>query len=457
MAAKRHLGLAKAGKAKKLKTVTPVPDSLAASHPQDDSDGKRNGADSTEAQSSVQGDALETGDSISVEINDDVDANDAMGQLKALWRNFITSDERNELMVNAIVHECDRMLRKHEKIKNGTIDEEKIVLKGDFYSIYALALSSLAFFHTETPEQVKEYFEAAEERIDVGKQTFPDSVSLLFAEARILINKIPLTEISQLTVESRINREHKDVSIILDKCLQVWENAEMKTIEKKEFEYFNRENSDFLEALDDLLEMVHNFGRDTMEGDDSEDEEEPEEVVLNEKHPLSGIHNTKKYTNWWKQHTQKFLDNLSINLQETKEHDDNDMKTLVALKRDLNKRLGVSFLVEAEEPNSVFTKLAYYSEGEFEINGMTLIEAQKVCKKLYSKALECLRAAEDADEPDSWASVAEAIISLGNVYDVDSEEQERLYKEAEAILVRANNVTNGKYETILENLMQESN
>ena len=65
-----------------------------------------------------------------------------------------------------------------------------------------------------------------------------------------------------------------------------------------------------------------------------------------------------------------------------------------------------------------------------------------------------MKQAQDEQEPETWVNVAEAMISLGNTYEIDSKEQEETYKEAEAILVKANNATNGKYEDILENLMQ---
>lgn len=458
MGPKRHLGLAKAGKAKRLKTDSPAPGL------QDASNSMSNTIDSSEpaALETINGSNTDASvsskatngaeESMSIELSDDVDVNDAMGQLKVLWRNFIASEERNELMVNAVVHECDRMLRKLDSMKEGKIDDEQIVLVGDFYGIYALALSSLAFFHTENPEQVIEYFKAAEDRIETGKNLYPESISILFAEARILINKIPLTEVSQLVIESRISANHIDAALLLDECLNKWEEAEAQSIERKEFYHFNRENSDFLEALDDLLEMVENFGQEKMEGEDSDAEDDLEEVVLNKKHPLYAIRKTDKYKVWWKEHTQKFLDNVTKNMQ-VSTSDEAEKKALVDLKKELSKRLGDSLLVEAEGPNSVFTTLAYFPSGKKEIDGLNLEQARELCKNLYGQALEYLKAAQDDDEPDSWASVAEATISLGNVYDVDSEEQEKLYKEAEVILRRANNVTNGKYESILENLI----
>lgn len=453
MAPKRHLGLAKAGKAKRLKTESPNAEDAkqdAVGTPHAETSAK----ETMSSESATNGNHEQ--ESVSIELGDDVDVNDAMGQLKLLWRNFIASEERNEKMVNAVVHECDRMLRKLAHVQEGNVDKERIELVGDFYSIYALALSALAFFHTENPKLVKEFFKEAEDRIDTGKRLYPESTSILFAEARILINKIPITEISQLEIESRISTEHKDASLLLDECLKKWEEAEKQALEKKELFHFSRENYDFLDALDDLLEIVDKFGKETMEGEDSDEEDSPDEVVLGKKHPLYAIRKTDRYSVWWREHTQKFLDNLIRNIEEEQTNTSSkDAESLVALKRELSKRLGDSYLAEAEMPTTVFTTLAYFSEGRKEIDGMSLEDARQLSKKHLSKALEYLRVAEDDENPDSWASVAEAIISLGNVHDVGSEEQEKLYKEAEKILIRANNVTNGKYEGILENLLQD--
>lgn len=72
---------------------------------------------------------------------------------------------------------------------------------------------------------------------------------------------------------------------------------------------------------------------------------------------------------------------------------------------------------------------------------------------MISTALKYFEWAKDEEEPESWVRIAEAKISLGNMYEVDSAEQEECYAEAEKILSKANNVTNGKYLDVLENLL----
>lgn len=442
MAAKRHLGLGKAAASKKQK--------------------------SSEAEAAPNSSNPAQENELTVELGEEVNANDAMAQLRALWRDFIKAQDRSELKVNGIIHECDRILRKsHVRDVKGNengdssekaeevSDEEEIELTGEFYGIYGLALSSLAFFYTEEPSKVQEFFTEAKDRISVGKEKFPDSISLIFAEARVLINEIPLTSISPLTVDSKVSKQHRDVASLLDECLSVWEKAEQLSENKKEYKYYNLENSDFLQALDDLLDMVDNFGREPLEGKDSDaEEDEDDELVLGPKHPLYSIGETDKYNLWWREHTQRFLNNLNekIRLDEASKGEHHEADLL--LRKELSKRLGQSLLLEAEEPSNVFTTLTYYSKGQTSLNGLSREEARNIGQDLLKKALEFLKVAQDEEEPDSWAAVAEAMISLGNMYDLDSDEQESIYKEAEEILTRANNATNGRYDKVLENLTQ---
>lgn len=412
--AKRHLGLGAAAKAKKRKQESPEEATPAAES---------------------------AGNELTVELGEEVDANDTMAQLQALWRSFLAAEEKAELMVNGIIHECDRIVRKvHNK---DAADDEKIELSGRFWAIYALALAALALFHAEDVEKVREFFAEAADRIETGTAQFPELAEVRFAGARVLINKIPLAVISQLTVESKIGKATPDVAGLLDESLAAWEAAELLAEKQLEYHHYDAENADFLQALDDLLEMVDNFGRDNLEGDDSEDENDDAGVELGPKHPLYAIRNSDKYNLWWREHTEQFLAGV-----------DKANSADASLRRELCKRLGDSLLMEAEVPSNVFTTLTYYSKGAKSMDGLTREEAQKISQDLYGRALGYLKQAQDDEDPDLWATVAEALISLGNTHELDSAEQEKIYKEAEEILVRANNATNGKYENILENLVQ---
>lgn len=425
MAPKRHLGLGKAAKAKKQKQE---PEASPSAEPE------------------VQENEL------TVELGEEIDANDAVGQLSALWKTFLQTEEKKELVVNGIIHECDRILRKVHNEKLAESDDEVMNLSGKFYAIYAQALSGLAFFHTENPEMVAEFFKEAADRIATGKAAFPDSIDLLFAEARILINKIPLMEVSHMTRDSKIGKPFEDVCTSLDRSLAKWEKAEQLADERKEYHYFNFENLDFLQALDDLLDMVDNFGVELIEGEDSDNEDEEEsKFELTEDHPLYSVRDLDKYNKWWRDHSLTFLTNLDKQIKAETITDTSH--PLQELRRELCKRLGQSYLLEAEVPLNVFTTLTYYSKDTKEMNGLTRKEAQKISQDLYKQALQYLKEAQDEQDPDTWANVAEAMISLANTYDLESTEQEKIYKEAEDVLTRANNATNGKYDNILENLL----
>lgn len=429
MAPKRHLGLGKVAKAKKQKQESP--ESVSAESQQQDNE-------------------------LTVELGEEIDANDAVGQLSALWITFLKTEEKKELMVNGIIHECDRILRKVHNDKAAEGDDEVINLSGKFYAIYAQALSALAFFHTEEPNMVEEYFKEAQDRIETGKAAYPDSIDVLFAEARILMNRIPLIEVSKMTLDSKVGDEHEEISKSLEQSLKKWEEAEKLSAEKEEYHHFNVENLDFLQALDDLLDMVDNFGVENMEGEDSdnedeEDEEEETRVELSEDHPLYSVKELDKYNKWWRDHSLTFLKHLDKQIETQKVID--STHPLSELRRELCKRLGQSYLMEAEVPSNVFTTLTYYTKDAKEMNGLTRKEAQIISQELFTTALKYLRDAQDEQDPDTWANVAEAMISLANTHELESSEQEAIYKEAEDILTRANNATNGKYDNILENLL----
>lgn len=436
MAPKRPLGLAKAAKSKKKKTVD-EPESV------DQTTADVNGAE----------DNAQEGNELTVELGEEIDPNDAVGQLAELWRTYFSSEDRKELVLNGIIHECDRILRKAHSDTSEKEDEENVEITGRFYAIYALALSNLAYFKTDDSDKVSAFFLEAMDRIDIGEKLFPDSIDIHFAKARIMINRIPLTLISKMDSKSSMG-DFEDAGKLLDECLAQWEKAEELTSQQNQYDFYNFESLDFLQVLDDLLDVVENFGHELPEGADSDNEEDNEageDFKLDEKHPLYSIKSTNKYSKWWRNHLIIFLQNLDKRLATSeKKPKDHPLNTL---RRELCRRLGQSFLIEAEIPANVYTTLSYYAKDEKTINGLSKEEAQKQSQDLFNSALYYLRESQDKEEPETWVNVAEAMISLGNVYDLDSPEQEKAYKEAEEILVKANNATNGKFDDILENLL----
>ena len=89
-----------------------------------------------------------------------------------------------------------------------------------------------------------------------------------------------------------------------------------------------------------------------------------------------------------------------------------------------------------------------------ELEGLSREDAQRISQEILAKAIVHFEAARDPEDPETWAPIAEAKISLGNMYELDSAEQEQQYKEAEKILIKANRATNGQFQDALDNLQQ---
>lgn len=409
--AKRHLGLGKAAKAKKQK---------------------------------VEPEASETSNELTVELNEETDADDELAQLKALWKTYRESEKENKLVVNGIIHECDRLLR------NAGEGEKVQELPDYFHLVYALALAELANHHVDDKSKVKEFYDAALERVDVGLEKYPESIESKFAKSKLLVNQIPLQYISELEIESKVGKKFPDLSTFLDEALETYEAAETISNETNAYEMFNEETLEILQAVDDLLDIVDNFGRDISEGDNEDDEP----VDLLKTHPVYGIRETDKYNQWWRDHSIVFLSGVDKGIEKAGDEISED-HPLASLRREVCKRIGQSYLQESEIPSGVFTALMYDEDvrGEEELHGLTGPQAQEIAQELISTALKYFEWAKDEEEPESWVRIAEAKISLGNMYEVDSAEQEECYAEAEKILNKANNVTNGKYLDVLENLL----
>ena len=210
---------------------------------------------------------------MSVELDDDADLDDELAQLKGLWSKYFHSDRDDEYVLNGIVHECDRLLRLSEEDK-----EIKKTLNDIFHGIYALALSELTIFKAGDEEATEEkrkkdvssFFESAIERVELGLSHFPESQFLKLVLAKIIFQRIPLEYISNLHLKSK------------DKKLDLVGQLEHG---KKHFSIYENDTEftfEILQMVNDLLDIVENFGREQsiQEGIDSDNEEEENSLIL---------------------------------------------------------------------------------------------------------------------------------------------------------------------------------
>ncbi|QLL34900.1 hypothetical protein HG536_0H02750 [Torulaspora globosa] len=376
-------------------------------------------------------------DQISVELDDNEDLDNEFSQLKGLWQTYFNSDRESDYVVNGVVHECDRLLRQSQEDA-----EIKKNLNDEFHAIYALALSELTVFKAGEDEDdkknrkvVSEFFENALERCELGLSVFKDSQLLKLVLAKIVIQRIPLEYISRLKVNSKPGALGVDISEQLEKA------KENFNVNKDYLEL----SFEVLQMFDDLLDIVENFGHenDIDEGLDSDQDEELERVELSPKHPL-----------------YKLQQNLSENYQWLRDEmirllGATDDKKFEKLYRNIARSAGHLLLKAAEEPTSVFMHLQYGEGEQASKDGEKCKTAQQEALKNTKDALKYLEKAQVEDEPETWVEVAEAYIDLGNLYDYQSKDQENSYRIAEDILKKANKASHGKFQDILDNLLDK--
>ncbi|TID18180.1 hypothetical protein CANINC_003921 [Pichia inconspicua] len=399
---------------------------------------------------------------LTVELAKEVNPNDPLAQLVGLWHTWKNGERDNELILNGVINECDRIIR--NCVENG--GDEEIKLNDEFYSIYGQALSDISKFKPE--DEMKEWIENAFERIESGFDKFgKDNVRLKLARCSILLTKIGSLYIGQMTIDSK-KEEFKGLKELFDEFTQLWNESVKSAEDKKDYTLFKEESTlELLNIFDDLLDIVDKFGHQNTEVVDSDDEEEEGEVEREEKdeidtknalevgdleisedHPLYDIQQDDSYNEFWRQSMLKFKEMMG-----------NEVDKKVA--KSVFEKLGQSYLMEAEDPIAFFSSYKYEREEEGEEEGEEEEEEMKEAvenarregMRLVEEALKYLRQAHDEEDPKTWANIAEALITYGNLMELDSKEQEEAYLEAEKLLRRANNATHGHYEEILESLV----
>lgn len=410
---------------------------------------------------------------LTVELSNEVNPNDPLEELNGLWKTWKDSERSNELILNGIINECDRILRNN--VSNG--GSEDIKLNDNFYSIYGQSLSEISKFKPEN--EIPDWISNALDRIDEGFDKFNnENIRLLFSKCNILLNKIAIEYIGRMTIDSKFH-EFEKIDELFENFIDTWNLAINLCKKTNNFEIFG-ENwiLEILNNFDDLLDIIDKFGSnisEVIDSDDDDDEEDDEEendnkkegkkeekiatknreeeinnalaiddFEISETHPLFKHKNNDDYNHFWRDNMLKYKEYLGQECDKS-------------LKRSVYEKIGQSYLMEAEEPIALFNSYKYErDEDEEEIdNEMEKIieEARNDAIKLVKEAIEHLKITHDEEDPKTWVNIAEAIITYGNLLELDSKEQEEAYADAEKRLRRANNATHGKYQDILDSLI----
>lgn len=402
--------------------------------------------------SKVQDNEKSTTPQLSIELEENENADNVTIQLIGLWNTYLESTRDSDALLNGIVNECDTLL------SNGD-NKTSLVEDDQFLAVFALALSELTIFNSN---KIKEYFDDSVDIINLfsgGKQT--DLLNLV--ESKIIFQRIPLEYISKLEQNPNLIELDANLKELLDSGKQKFESMQKLIVNDKSGskKFINGLIIETISIFDDLLDIVENYGtkKNLDEGIDSEEEDEDNDESngttaaisdIKSNHPLYDIRQQlNDYARWLRDEMIVFLEKL---VPDTKEY------------YNISKLIGESFLKESEFFSETYLSMQYGDDKEEGEEGddnekmedstveETIKAAQDEGITFVKKAIEYLGKAQDPEDPDTWAQLAEAYIDLGNLQDNESVEQEESYNKAEEILKRANIASHNKYQHILDNL-----
>lgn len=419
--AKRPLGLSKSNKAKRAK--------------------QNNGTAANESTESK-----ESTPQLTLEVEEGEDPEDELVQLRALWKTYFHEERQSEQLLNGIINECNSKLIKS--------DEDNSKLDTDYLAIFAFALVESIYTEDGYHSEIHELFERAKDVTTRGFSQDSKNELLRLTFANICFTRIITEYISQLKPDStslKDNTTGKEINLY---------NLLKDGMNK--FSLYTKDLPMTFEVLNEfgtLLELVSNFnssrsvaedGLDSDVEEDEEDEDEDEEKaenVIPVSHPLYEIRTHVRDLFEW-QRVKMIELYESLKLQKNLESESEKFKLNVVT------TIGELYLKRAAAPMRKFLKLRY-GDDEENIDSDLCKESQQDAIDSIASALEYLRMAQDPDSTDSWVTVAEAYIDLGNVCDNESTEQENAYGEAEKLLRKANIAAHGRYDDVLSRFLQD--
>ncbi|ANB15817.1 Ett1p [Sugiyamaella lignohabitans] len=388
-----------------------------------------------------------------IALEDEVDPDDELAQLYGLYETYRESSKDSPKLLYGLVHECDRLLR------NST---EK--LPSRFHNIYAISLLDLAkFVETEDDQPKKksgnngescaDFILAAIERASIGIEESSDSIAdLYFTLSRA---KLALVD-EKLKNSPSESRYDEAINILpeLKEAVSDFETAEKFLLESgKSFLDFSK---DQLGAVEDLLQIVDGF---IALEDENEAESDPAASTENiERGRLRSLND--KYLEWSKDRYQRILE-TSVE-SKGKNKDPNGSSVSVVLWA--NRGMGQYYLALAapllaklddgadEDEDEDDSEDEDEDEDDNDESIALSPEELQSAKDLVQKAVDYLFKAESDDDPETYTVVAEALISLANLFEVESDDQRRLYSQAVLRLRKAQRLGFGSYQELIADL-----
>ncbi|KAK9484507.1 negative regulator of Ofd1/Enhancer of translation termination 1 [Lipomyces starkeyi] len=365
-----------------------------------------------------------------IELPEDVDPEDELGQLYALHSGYLKSTKESPKLLYAIVHECDRQLR-----------NSKTLLPPKFHKVYAEALSMLSVFAKKkksksTPvasgeqsaassaDSPEDFLLASIERAQIGLEAYPKSIDILVVRCETYL----------ALVELKLKNSAKSKNV--EGCVSAIQNA----------------TKDYDVALKLLTELQREFTE-----DGNKDEEDAKgDVDATEITP---------------EHLVKVLRRLSKVLETTLESDfiaerfpdlytwneDRWAAELHNAPEDkfLHRGLGEFYLARAYP--YVATVESQFEEGNSDSEDEELDKqpsniALEQARQFLSKSLKHLYAAESEEDDGAFlAVIAEAQISLANL-ESEEDKQNKLYAEAIKRLLKAQELGAGDFTDMINEL-----
>ncbi|KAK9477617.1 negative regulator of Ofd1/Enhancer of translation termination 1 [Lipomyces japonicus] len=356
-----------------------------------------------------------------IELPNDVDPNDEFAQLYALHKSYLDSTRESPKLLHAIVHESDRILR-------NSSDPSSVPAK--FHKVYADALAMLSVFAKKPSSNNKknkdkqqqqqkhdknkieqdgdlpeDFINAAIERATIGLDAYPTSAELLVTRSECYLTL------------SELKLQHSAKSKTVEGCVEL--------IQKSLQDYDSVEQilqSDDATLTEDLnlyktLARISNVLETTLESD-----------FLAERFP--------EFYEWTE---NKWQNALASNPDD----------------KDLHKGIGSFYLARASPYLAVVEY--QYDEDDDDDNDNAHGEnnessATKQAKSYVQKSLDHLSRVESDDNGELMVTVGEAMISLANLYDQGSTEQQELYNQAIERLKKAEGLGIGDFQSLIDEL-----